>query len=125
MYIDSLPAKVKISRRYALRHLKIEVIAKTQRADFCISDLQIEAVTSADFDYKSDVSGTPYDKICDVSVRTLRECMQEYFEDGPKRDRRLWIGDLRLQSLVNYCSFNNTSNPNSFRNEVIISRNIN
>jgi hypothetical protein len=23
--------------------------------------------------------------------------MQEVFEDGPKRDRRLWLGDLRLQ----------------------------
>ena len=22
--------------------------------------------------------------------------MQDVFEDGPKRDRRLWLGDLRL-----------------------------
>src|SRR5690606_13528890 len=27
------------------------------------------------------------------------------FEDGPKRDRRLWIGDLRLQALANYETF--------------------
>ncbi len=27
------------------------------------------------------------------------------FEDGPKRDRRLWIGDLRQQALVNYETF--------------------
>ena len=27
------------------------------------------------------------------------------FEDGPKRDRRLWIGDLRLQALANYHTF--------------------
>ena len=26
----------------------------------------------------------------------------ELFEDGPKRDRRLWIGDLRIQALANY-----------------------
>jgi hypothetical protein len=27
------------------------------------------------------------------------------FEDGPKRDRRLWLGDLRLQALVNDVTF--------------------
>ena len=37
-----------------------------------------------------------------IACRTLHDCMQEVFEDGPKRDRRLWIGDLRLQALVNY-----------------------
>jgi hypothetical protein len=33
--------------------------------------------------------------------------MQTVFEDGPKRDRRLWIGDLRLQALTNYVTFRN------------------
>jgi len=42
-----------------------------------------------------------------VSLRTLACCMQTVFEDGPKRDRRLWVGDLRLQALVNYKSFQN------------------
>jgi hypothetical protein len=35
--------------------------------------------------------------------------MQTVFEDGPKRDRRLWIGDLRLQALANSVSFRNFS----------------
>ena len=39
-----------------------------------------------------------------VSQRTLRDCMQTVFEDGPKRDRRLWLGDLRLQALANYAT---------------------
>jgi alpha-L-rhamnosidase len=30
--------------------------------------------------------------------------MQSVYEDGPRRDRRLWIGDLRLQALANYCT---------------------
>ncbi len=34
--------------------------------------------------------------------------MQTFFEDGPKRDRRLWIGDLRLEALTNYYTFKNT-----------------
>jgi len=42
-----------------------------------------------------------------VSLRTLRDCMQTVFEDGPKRDRRLWLGDLRLQALANYATFRN------------------
>lgn len=31
--------------------------------------------------------------------------MQDVFEDGPKRDRRLWMGDLRLQAAANYATF--------------------
>ena len=42
-----------------------------------------------------------------VSIRTLANCMQTVFEDGPKRDRRLWLGDLRLQALANYETFHN------------------
>jgi hypothetical protein len=37
--------------------------------------------------------------------------MQEVFEDGPKRDRRLWLGDLRLQALVNDVTFAPRSGP--------------
>ena len=33
--------------------------------------------------------------------------MQTVYEDGPKRDQRLWIGDLYLESLANTYSFKN------------------
>lgn len=33
--------------------------------------------------------------------------MQGFFEDGPKRDRRLWLEDLRLQAMVNAVTFRN------------------
>ena len=46
-------------------------------------------------------------RIHDVGVETLRECMQTVYEDGPKRDRRLWIGDMYLESLANRYSFRN------------------
>ena len=42
-----------------------------------------------------------------VALRTMQGCMQKGFEDGPKRDRRLWIGDLRLQAQTNYVTFHN------------------
>jgi hypothetical protein len=35
--------------------------------------------------------------------------MQTVYEDGPKRDRRLWIGDTYLESLANLYSFHNDS----------------
>lgn len=44
-----------------------------------------------------------------ISMLTLRDCMQTVFEDGPHRDRRLWLGDLRLQAPTNYCTFKNCS----------------
>ena len=47
-------------------------------------------------------------RIYDVGLKTLADCMQDVFEDGPKRDRRLWLGDLRLQALTDYASFDNT-----------------
>lgn len=42
-----------------------------------------------------------------VSIKTLIDCMHDVFEDGPKRDRRLWLGDLRLQALANYQTVQN------------------
>lgn len=42
-----------------------------------------------------------------MCVKTLRKYEQDVFEDGPKRDRRLWIGDLRLQALTDYFTFRN------------------
>jgi hypothetical protein len=40
-----------------------------------------------------------------VACTTLRNCMHDVFEDGPKRDRRLWLGDLRVQAQTNYVTF--------------------
>ena len=57
---------------------------------------------------KYDIVKNPrWKKVGEVCVRTLRDCMQSFFEDGPKRDRRLWLGDMRLQALVNYDTFKN------------------
>lgn len=67
------------------------------------------ATTSADADAAGEL---PCDdgrlRAIDRAARaTLRDCMQDVFEDGPKRDRRLWIGDLRLEALANYRTFGN------------------
>jgi alpha-L-rhamnosidase len=92
-------------RRYAARFIKIKIIAASQ--PLVLSDFVFEAETSAKEETllpysSSDSELTLIDRI---AVNTLKNCMQRVFEDGPKRDRRLWIGDLRLEALANYYTF--------------------
>lgn len=68
----------------------------------------MDSVTSADDSLLQPFSGTSEEEAIDrIAVRTLRNCMQDFFEDGPKRDRRLWLGDFRLEALANYKTFHN------------------
>ncbi len=101
------PQKTDMKRRYACRYIKITV--EKTNAPIRLYDFLFLALTSAD---KSALkpSGTAdglLRRIDDVATNTLAECMQTFFEDGPKRDRRLWTGDLRLEALTNYYTFNN------------------
>ncbi len=45
----------------------------------------------------------------ELSERTTRLCMQQYYEDGVKRDGLLWIGDYRVQFLCNSLLFGDTA----------------
>lgn len=108
--IDSLPAQIQLPRRYAFRYLKIEVLETSPEYEVMFTNIHCTAVTSANTDK---VPSLPDDipqefkELDSISIRTLQNCMQTVFEDGPKRDRRLWMGDLRLQALVNYYTFKN------------------
>ena len=103
-----LPEVVIVERRLACRYVKIELLAQSYY-DFRIEDISFRAVTSA--------SGTPaalapqtderIKKINEIGLKTLAECMQTVYEDGPKRDQRLWIGDLYLEALANAYSYKN------------------
>ena len=44
-------------------------------------------------------------KMWEVSERTTLLCMQQFYEDGIKRDGCLWIGDYRVQYLCNALCF--------------------
>ena len=104
--IDYLPQSVRLARRYAFRYVKIEVLDTSPEFGIRIEDLTAHAVTSARGTPAPLTGVTPLIKrIDEVSLATLRDCMQTTFEDGPRRDQRLWIGDLRLQALTNYHSF--------------------
>lgn len=107
--VDFLPQRVRLPRRYAFRYVKVDVIDTSPRFSARFDDVEAIAVTSAAMESPELDPQVPdlLRRIDRISLFTLRDCMQTVFEDGPRRDRRLWIGDLRLQALANYCSFRN------------------
>ena len=107
--IDVLPNTLQLPRRYAFRYVKVEVIDTSPNYAIRLDRVQATALSSAGAEPPPLGKATPelLRQIDAVSIATLRDCMQTVFEDGPKRDRRLWIGDLRLQALPNYATFRN------------------
>lgn len=107
--VDYLPQKVRLPRRYAFRYVKVEIVATSPNYAARFGDFAAHAVTSATGTIASLPQSVPEKlrRVDEVSVATLRDCMQTVFEDGPRRDQRLWIGDLRLQALTNYATFRN------------------
>ena len=106
---DDVPQTVTLPRRYAFRYVKVTVISCSTHGKFGLSDLHAEAVSSADESKLLPFTPRNADEAAldRVARSTLRDCMQTVFEDGPKRDRRLWLGDLRLQALANYATYRN------------------
>ena len=100
---------IEIPRRLAARYLKIELMGASNDFDFAIDDVEFLAQSSAGEVLTQLEPGCPdiVRDINNVGIETLRECMQTVYEDGPKRDRRLWIGDMYLESLANRYSFRN------------------
>ena len=107
--VIELPATITISRRFAFRYVRIELLGNSPFFDFSLTGMQCAATTSVTttppaLTTSTEAIITQFDKI---GLNTLKECMQTVYEDGPKRDRRLWIGDLFLESLANSYSFKN------------------
>ena len=95
------------NRRITARYMKIEAVGTSIYSDFCFDNITFEATTSAGKSKAQLASTTPqiFKDIARVSENTLKDCMQGVFEDGPKRDQRLWMGDLYLEALANTASF--------------------
>ena len=109
IHVDVLPAELKLPRRYAFRYMEIEAIDTSLKWQMVVEDVSCVSVSAVKMEDVKPVESE--DKMIrrmdKVSLRTLMNCMQSVFEDGPKRDRRLWLGDLRLQALANYSTFKN------------------
>lgn len=107
LHVDVLPTAVALPRRYAFRYVKLTVLDVSGKYSLRLTDCVCRETTCAD---ASTLPAFPLDdpelaRIDTVACRTLRNCMQTVFEDGPKRDRRLWLGDLRLQALASYATY--------------------
>lgn len=110
VHIDELPVRLKLPRRYSFRYVELKVLDTSPKWSAVFSHPLVVTETSAEEKEEQYPQTDDGDllKICQVSIKTLSECMQDVFEDGPKRDRRLWLGDLRLQALANYATYDNT-----------------
>ena len=100
---------IRLPRRVAMRYLNIELLGTSSSYNFAIDKIVFDSETSAG-EIKTALSPECSDIIKDINriaIATLKECMQTVYEDGPKRDRRLWIGDMYLESLANRYSFKN------------------
>ena len=108
MEVD-MDREITLPRRLSMRYLKIELLGTSSGYNFAIDKLYFTAQSSAGEVQTSLLPTCPkmFRDINEVALSTLRECMQTVFEDGPKRDHRLWIGDLYLQYLANRYSFRN------------------
>ncbi|MDT8860177.1 sugar hydrolase [Alkalihalobacillus sp. MEB130] len=109
LHVDVLPGNISLPRRYSFRYLKVEVLDTSVKYKVAFGEITCETVTSADSSHGTELSHSDSElrQIDKISIKTLEDCMQDVFEDGPKRDRRLWLGDLRLQALANYETFKN------------------
>lgn len=107
VHIDDIPSELKLERRYAFRYIRIDVINISSKYRLVAEKATVVSQTSAKNEVKPYGEDETAKKIDKVALRTLKNCMQYEFEDGPKRDRRLWLGDLRLQALANYETYNN------------------
>ena len=106
IHVDVIPSVVSLPRRYALRYAQIEVVEISSKFKLIVEDVKVRAVSGAD---DSKLMPCALEEECSlidkIAVHTLHNCKQVVFEDGPKRDRRLWLGDLRLQALADYYTY--------------------
>ena len=109
IHLDVLPTHIRLPRRYSFRYVEIKVIDTSPKwqAVFTHPVVEKEGAVLYTKPKQLKLEDPLLQNIYDTSVKTLADCMQDVFEDGPKRDRRLWLGDLRLQALANYATFDN------------------
>lgn len=80
-------------------------------------DAEIRLLTIIPVDYPVEVRGgfegvdRLMNRVYDTSVRTLRLCMHEHYEDTPWREQGLYAMDSRNQALCGYTAFGESDFP--------------
>ena len=93
---------INVNGRRTLRYLRISVVE---------GQVEILNPTLKTVEAKNPYDGNFYcsdqrvNDIYEISKRTTRLCMQEFVEDGIKRDGLCWITDSRVSALCNYNTF--------------------
>jgi hypothetical protein len=90
--------------RQGFRFVKIEFFDCESKVE--LSDVSVKT-SSYPVNYLGyfSCSDRSLNAIWQAARKTLHLCMQEYYLDGIKRDRFMWVGDTRLEALVNYYLF--------------------
>ena len=91
--------------RRAFRYLRIDTTGEFTLNSLDIS-LQHYPVEERGSFYCSDVT---LNQMWRVGTYTTKLCMQQFYEDGVKRDGLLWVSDYRVQFLCNVYSFGDVS----------------
>ena len=87
------------NERLTFRYVRLVILEAAN--EIVLSKLNCDEVSAVHYQSIKPLEGfsAPMQQIDLVAQYTLRNCIQEVFEDGPKRDQRLWLGDLRLEAL--------------------------
>lgn len=87
MHFDLIPAEYTLPRRYSFQYVRIEVLDISSKFDLIIEDAKAIAVSSADGSRLVSYDNTDEElvNIDRIACATLHDCMQEVFEDGPKK----------------------------------------
>lgn len=109
LHLDILPTVVTLPRRYAFRYMKIEVVDTSPKYSIKFRNVSCDYVSAVEMQDVEPLGSNDelLNRMDRISLKTLMDCTQKVFEDGVKRDRRLWLGDLRLQARANYETFKN------------------
>lgn len=101
--------KWRINERRTFRYIRL-VMLSTQTA-ITLSNLYCDEVSAIALDKVKPLKdfSKKMQGIDLTAQYTLRNCIQEVFEDGPKRDQRLWLGDLRLEALADEVLYHSDS----------------
>lgn len=100
-----------IPRRHAFRPLRVQTFDTSPKCKMKFGGIVTRSESAVPPDHPVEPCPVPETnddgakllrRINAVSQNTLRSCMQTVFEDGLRRDGRLWSGDLCLQALTNY-----------------------
>lgn len=102
---DSLPVQLRLPRRYAFRYMRVQIADHSLPYQVRFTKLECETVSAIDANAITPLPPKIPDDLRAIdraAVQTMIACSQTVVEDGAKRDRRMWMGDMRLCALANY-----------------------